>query len=742
MATVGYPWRMLNTVRTITTGQVQEFSEAFNGTSLSATDWSSTPSWTLYGQTSQGNPTIANGLAQVRADIYNETRCALLVDKNISTESYREVSLGNWYTVSGNAAMAFLMLDMDDSSPDPDVGGIMLNSEYHVQGDNGGVSYLTLTVDGVVVATKSYSTRPPGGTWTLKLSVDGSNVVRGYWSSPAVPDITYSLGTHTATGTRAGFALRASIPGQLITAASFLLRYFDSAGSLPATALVGSNNGIVYYESTNGNMVQVNSDLTTLTDEWISATNRLHQLYIADHGVKSTNTADSATTSVSTLTDTSADFTTDGVDADDDMLEITNTDQVVATVEQTGTWPIASFTGTTITVTGTLGTGTAVSYRVMRAPKVFDSEELTLTRLTASAGFVPPDCKIAAIFGDRLYLAGDANLPEALYASKIGDPTDFDYGTNLINEAFVYDPARVAGAPYIGDAVTALIPHLDDYLIIGCKRSIWIQRGDPALGAPPEAISREVGILKQSAWCYTPDNTIVAMTQDGLYIIEATPASKPYRVSRDRMPQELVNIDTNTTDVLVEYDTLRNGINIFVTPRNPGPTQHFWFGWQMKEFSPEGYNSDFEPTAITSHSLSAIGPRRVILGCRDGYLRVHEDSAHTDDGENFQSNVLIGPVMLGGDGYHEGMIREVVGQLATDSGPVTMKIRVGDSVESAYNAASRVSYVMSAGKNRTWRPNLRGNACFIELFSEGGEAWAFEQLSIVRERLGKQRLLA
>lgn len=725
---------MLNTVRTIVTGQVQEYPDEFNVYTLNA-DWTH-GGWTLYSIASNGLPTVAGSAAVVYGNKVNDLRTAVLADQGVSTTSYREVSLSNW--LGQYLCHAYLMLDMDDASPDPMTGGIWLAAEW-----SGYASYLALWKDSSVIAFKQWNSRIPGGNWHTKLSIDNSNVVRAYWSNPSVPDLTYSLGTYVAAGGRVGFGLRAPNQGTAISANKFLLRYFADTGTLPETALVGSSNGSLYYESTTGTMVAVSTTLTTTSEGWISSDERLAKLYIADYGIRCINDTNTATTSASTLTDGAATFVTDGVDAQDDMVEITYTDQVVDGVRITGTWPISSITDEThIVVTGTLGNGTTVSYRVMRAPKVFDTETLTLTRLTASAGKVPPDCKIVVAWNDRLCWAGDDLLPEAVYMSKIGDPTDYDYGTNLLDEAFVYDPARVAGAPFIGDRVTALIPHLDDYLLIGCRRSMWIQRGDPALGAPPEAISREIGVLSQSAWCYTPENTVVAMTLDGLYLIAPNSNSQPIRLSRERLPQELVNINTELYDVLLEYDTLRNGINIFVTGKESSSSRHFWFGWALQEFSPESYDPDHEPTAITSHAISGVGPRRVIYGCRDGYLRMAEDSEPTDDGENFHSYVLIGPIMLGGDGYHEGMIREIVGQLATDSGEVTMKIRVGDSIESAYAASSRVEYPMRAGKNRTWRPNLRGSACYIELSSGGGEAWAFEQLTLVRERLGKQRLLS
>lgn len=737
MSTGGYPWRMLNTVRSVSSGQVQEYTDEFTGASLGA-DWTH-HGWTVYSVVSAGLPTVGNGYMQVLGTKSLDLRTAAIPSQNASTGSYREASLIAWSAPT--ASMAYLFLDMDDTTPDPNTASVSVAMEFN---DPPRASSLTINHNGQPVAFKSWGIkRPASPPWTSRISIDAGNVVRAYWSSPTIPDLVYSLGSYDPTGSRVGIGLRAPWVGARVFADRFAFRYFAVSGIVPNQALVGSAGGSLYYESTSGTMVRVSSNLTLASDEWLSSAARLEKVYIADHAVKLKNTNGTGSTAGSTLTDTTVSFTDAGVDADDDMLEI-----ISGTGSTVGTYMISSVTDAThLVVTGDMDTGasaTAVKYRIVRAPKVFDTATLAITRLTAagSGGYIPPGCSIVAVYGDRLAWAGDPDLAEAVYMSKIGTVDNYNYGTNLVDQAFVYDPARVAGAPYIGDAVTALIPHLSDYLIIGCKRSIWMQRGDPALGIPPDSISREIGVLSQSAWCYTPENTIVAMTHDGLYLIAPSPGAEPQRLSRDRMPQELVNINPELFDVLVEYDTLRNGVNIFVTPRSEGSTRHFWFGWQLKEFSPESYKGAFEPTAIVSHAISGIGPRRVILGCRDGYLRVHEDAESTDDGENFASNVLIGPLMLGGGGYGEGMLREVVGQLAEDSGPVTMSVRVGDSVESAYAASSRVSYTMRAGKNRTWRPNLRGNACFIELSSDGGAAWAMEQLSIVREALGKQRLLA
>jgi hypothetical protein len=511
--------------------------------------------------------------------------------------------------------------------------------------------------------------------------------------------------------------------------------------------LVESKNGSLFYQSTNGQMIELNTALSLASDRWLSAAARLQSVFIADFATRTQNRAGGASTSAGAsgqLTDnsTGVNFVTAGVSAIDDMLEITDGTWSSGTGE--GTYPITTVAANVLTISGTIhatATGSAVSYRVVRAPKVFNSTPLTLTRLTATVGFVPPGCNIVTACFDRIIWAGDDNLPEAVYFSKVGDPTNYNYGSDTTDQASIFDPARSSGSAYIGDKVTALIPHLSDYLVIGCKRSTYIQRGDPGLGNAPEVVTREVGILGQSAWCYTPEGYIVAMSQDGLYQFAPLPNTAPSKISRDRLPAELTNINTELADILLAYDIANEGIHIFVTPRSPGPTSHWWFGWRTKDFQLDSYASDHEPTAITTHTIDGQGSPAVVLGCRDGFLRVYSDGAVNDDGANFGSFILIGPIALGASGYHDGILREVIGQLALGSGNVTLEVQVGDSVESAFNAAPRDAFTLRAGKNLTHSPRLRGNACFLRLSSTGGTAWAMEQLSIVRESLGKQRLL-
>ena len=691
--------------------------------------------------TSSGLPDVSNGYAYVSA-ILPTLRTALLTSQSMATTAYREVAIA-WKGSSGS--VFYLMMDMANTSPNPSTGGYMLQVENHA---GLSTSYLTLWKDGLLVNTATFPaavTPVAGGAWhLLRLSIDGSNLVRGYWSSDSVPDVTYQLSSYTAAGGQVGFAMGSRTHG-IMQVDWFKLTHATAGGGLPPVTLVSSKNGLVYYRSSNGNMVQVNTALTLASDRQLSSVARLDKLYIADCGQRTKSTAGVATTSAGAsgvLTDATADFVdTDGVDADDDLLEITAGSWTAGT--GLGSYLITAVTATTVTVSGTInaGAGTGVSYRIVRAPKVFDSSALTLTRLTATAGFVPAGCTIVSLCFDRLIWAGDPDNPTTANFSAVGKPTDYLHFDDTPKSAVYFSPGVQTNSSDLGDHVKALIPHEDDYLIIGCAQSTFVLRGDPGLGSEPDTVSRELGIISQFAHCYTPEQVVVALSQDGLYGISPAQNNVPFKISRDRMPMELTNINLDLVYVSMAYHNSFEGINIYVTPKTPGPTAHWWFDWRTKSFHRESYPWEMEPTMVTTHVVDGVSSRVIVLGGRDGLLRVYTEARPDDDGENFESFILIGPIALGASGYYEGILREVVGQLATASGAVTLQIQVGDSVEAAYRAAPRDAFPLLAGKNRTHTPRLRGNACFLRLVGTPGYAWAHEQMSIVRESLGKQRLL-
>ena len=354
------------------------------------------------------------------------------------------------------------------------------------------------------------------------------------------------------------------------------------------------------------------------------------------------------------------------------------------------------------------------------------------------SGTVPSNCTAIASWRQRLCVVSE-NDPQNVSMSRSGVPGNWSYAAIPVGSAVKLNTTGIDSGK-TAEPINAIIAHSDDYLLLGCLNSLWVLRGDPTLGGLIDRLSDTIGIVAPQAWARGPNGETVFLSRDGLYALPAGVLAFPESVSRERLPNELRDIDTRNFRILMAYDVRNRGVFIGQTPLLGGGGKYFWFDWETRGFFPMEFDPSFEPTALVYRNADSPLEQRLMFGCRDGHIRAMDDLAINDDGVNFPSNVLIGPIALGGGGYYDGMLREVIGQLGAGSGDITCEVLIGNSIEAARNATPRSATTFRSGKNLTHRPQLRGNACFLRLSSPGGLAWALENLTIVRERLGKQRL--
>lgn len=746
--------RMLNVIRTLqaesTASQLDEFA-SIGG------NWTDAGTWTLESTLTSGLPTVLQGYAINTAN--GALNTAVFVDELISTVKYREVSFGNVGMIVGGKLS--ILMDMAAVTPAPAASVRMLVE--HTTNAAGNIYYLTtLYINGVQVA-QSTSFPTLAGIPAVRMSIDATNTIRCYVKSSTIPTITYRSTGYSPAGGRVGFGLKCPSTGPKSTIGNFTFRYTlaavtgVTAADMPPRSLVASANGLVYVELKNNNMGLVPSLVRSLaSDILLSSTPRLQKLYIADYGllkygagtgsnVGATFT-DSGVASWTALGKTSAEIIADY------RMEI-----ISGTTAPIGIYNITA-AGATLTLSPTPPrNGSALYHRVVRGPKVLDSSlvggagALTLvpigsvpdvTGVAVTPGQYPLGCTIVAAWDDRLLWGGDPLFPHVVYMSKKGDPDNYLYANETEAAAFAYDPARVSGSALIGDAVTAIIPHSHDYCIFAGFRSTSIQRGDPTLGGSLDLISRDIGIIDKFAWCYTPEQVIVGLSTDGLYLFEPSPNAVPQRLSRERLPAELLDINTGLYDVQMAYDVVNQGINIFITPKIVGATTHWWFDWGKKAFWPETYPSDQEPTAITVHTVGGSNSPTVLYGGRDGYIRRSINAQSVDDGVIMPSSALLGPFSLGHPGAL-GLLQHVFMELATASGQINVDVLVGDTPEKARNALPAFSFTVGGGGD-SFAPvgqiaRVRGGACFLRLSNETLSPWAYESGALEREIVGPMR---
>lgn len=600
-----------------------------------------------------------------------------------------------------------------------------------------GVAADATTVTGTLGATSAFVK----GGWFSVLYNPSGTAATVYWNGVTLVS-AHACTFGAGAGNRVGFGMSCTVAGGMCLADEFRVQYrTNSKRQTITTPVVVSSNGLLYKESYIGTFAQVSSNLTLASDRQLMCGDRGQKLYIADNQVRATGTATGTTTS-GVLDDAAVtSWNALSIDPHDDVVVISS-----GTSATLGTFTIASVHDTNgVTMQTTSGInpaatdGTAVTYSVERAPKVYDPVAATLTLLTAGStlGQVPSGCPLMAIYRDRLVLAGAPSTPQAWYMSRQGTFTDWDYSVAATDGGRAVagtstDTGRLA-APAV-----ALAAWANDYMLVGCSDSLWIMRGDPAYGGKFDNIAHNVGIVGPRAWCFGPNGEFVWLSAHGLYWMAPNAAGMPIPISQTKLPQELIHVDGNTHVVSLSYDAESCGVHVFLTQGTSSQRLHWYLDWQSKSFWPVRLPGTMDPLEALEYSGIDAADSTVLMGCRDGYVRRWRLDADNDDGTAITSFIQVGPIQLG-DGYRCGLLNEIVGTLGGSSGGVTVSVLVGETAEQATAASAFQTATFSAGRNYHFRPRARAGSCVVKLANSGARAWAWENMHLVRETLGVQR---
>jgi len=352
----------------------------------------------------------------------------------------------------------------------------------------------------------------------------------------------------------------------------------------------------------------------------------------------------------------------------------------------------------------------------------------------------PQNMPLICIFKERVILAGADHM---WYASGQTDPYDWDFGKELgdVSRAVA---GYVGHSGVIGEKILCLHNYQDDALIFGCRDSIWAIYGNPTENRKVN-VSPHSGIIAPRALAVTPDGLVIFLTRRGLYTWTVGSTSDPAPFSKYVVPEELLAIDTSTTEVLMQYDHRNRGVHLFLTPTE-GEGTHWWIDLEYRALWPEKYPVDQQP--IVSGVITTDGYSDVVFGCKDGYIRQFDDQAATDDGTQITSELLLGPFHVSRAEGVDGQVAEMVAAFAAGSGEVTWKLVMGKSAEEAVDAAeaaldgdglSGVDKIgdWQAGQNKVVYPRSRGPWAVLWLSSK--EQWSYEAISMFNRRLGRLR---
>jgi len=621
-----------------------------------------------------------------------------------------------------------LFLRMNNTAPNVTTEGVQI--ELIMTGSTGAYSgTLTSYVSGIPVsynlASGTLGSAQPG--WLIAQVT--SNTVVVFWNG--VQLISQAIPAHT--GLRTGCGMECTVEGGLALASVFRCQYY-STGTVTSlrTVLVASANGNIWKETRYGRMTQLSSSLNVRDDVPLTAAQSGQKLYIADYGNVRATAANGTTSGTELDSASYPDWTTCGININTDVAVLSNvTGACVA-----GTYTIASVEAIHIHLGSAPGNGTC-TFRIERAPKIYNpiANTLSLWTATTGKGQVPTGNPLICRHLDRLFLAGAEIAPQVWYASRQGNELDWDYSQSDSQRA-VAGSASAAGVP--GQAITALVSHNDDYLIIGCRNSLWRLRGDPAYEGRLDSLSHTIGIVGQNAWARGPAGELIFLSLDGIYILPPGGDTVPISISREVLPMEFLNFDPNTVTALLEYDVKDRGVHIYLTQASSNAQIHWWLEWESKTFWPMTISANHEPTAVCCLQTTAIEDTGVILGGRDGVLRRFSSTAESDSGTAYTSYVLIGPIPLAPDAM-VGTLVSIDAVMAENSGNVTWEVRPALTFEATATATAISTGTWAAGVNGTVHPAGRGQAFMLKL-TNSARRWAVEQLAAIVAEGGKRRI--
>lgn len=353
-------------------------------------------------------------------------------------------------------------------------------------------------------------------------------------------------------------------------------------------------------------------------------------------------------------------------------------------------------------------------------------------------GNFPTRCALTTRYRGRAVLARQTNNATIWYMSRVLDPLDWDYGADPANSAAVAGTDPLIGQP--ADAITALIAWRDDYLIFGCRSSMYWMVGDPGSGGNVQILSTNTGVLGPQSWTFDENGALYFMASGGLYRFQ--PGGVPQLLSGKRLYYLLDKIDIEANRVTMAYDAFRRWVLICITPLDGSSATHVQYDPAGDAFQVWGFPDSYSPRSV----FGAVGlnddDRRILIGCGDGRIRKFSATALDDDGTAIETFVKFAPVAMQ-RGQVESTATELQGFVSAGTEALVWQWHVGPSAEQV-NAQDDADAVQTG----IWDAGFQDP---IGLRATGGfhqfrvnqtskiKSWALEEVHSVMVEAGRRR---
>jgi hypothetical protein len=373
-----------------------------------------------------------------------------------------------------------------------------------------------------------------------------------------------------------------------------------------------------------------------------------------------------------------------------------------------GTWTIIVLTTNTFQLVGTAGGSTYTSGG-------------SCNRLNGTK------CTLMAVWGGRIVLSGLPTDPHNIFMSAVGDPFDWNYSPDVqtVQQAIAGNITQGYGKN--PDIVTALIPYTDDVMLIGGTHSIRKFLGNPAEGGVNVSVTDITGVAFGSAWCQSPEGIIYFFgSRGGVYRMDPQ-SGIPQRMTSTTIDERLSDVDLAANIVTLTWDDRAIAVRVYISPINGSATTHYVWDVRNEAWWPFSYSDNLHnPRAI--HLLAGNTPsERLILEYgQDGYIRMVDVDAESDDGAAIESYVYLGP-------FSGMMFAELYATLREGSSNVKWAFCSASSMERALTALPRKAGRFQAGRNQCHWPRTFVENGYLRLEATG--SWALESLMATVEQV-------
>jgi hypothetical protein len=355
-------------------------------------------------------------------------------------------------------------------------------------------------------------------------------------------------------------------------------------------------------------------------------------------------------------------------------------------------------------------------------------------------GSMPTKAYLGCLSGGRCILSGNPSYPNQCPASQAGNPWNWN------NSETTADHATVIGtgdAGTLGDTVRSLMPVRDGQLFIGCANSTHVLIGNPADGGQIVAFPG-IGVYGSHSWCLDGDGSLLLWGSGGVSKL-AKSSSQFENISQIVLPDLVADTgaDPATHRITMGYDYDRSGIKICITVLADGSSENWWIDCKTGGFFPDSHADAHGVYAQFYYNANDPDDKGLLLGCADGYIRVHDDATADDDGAAIDSYVGFGPIALAEDG-RDGSIAAIDAVLAggasdSVSDNATMKVFADDVAETVIkqltaNGTPKIAATFVGPGRRAGgkcRRGTRGAYAGIRIGnSSAGETWGMEQVIV------------